>query len=681
MPIFNSSLYSFSSNDKANVSVASGGIGIFECDWRHKLSDAWQSAVGTVASNKEIPYIPFSFYVTSTILACLILPRLLRGCYKYTMHDPSLPSSNLFRMQVPYEKSLWEALENPLRYLVIFVAFTKMWKTNLFSYALSCFGEHEQQKILTLDRVASICVFVVGIMGSALASGVAVYTMLIVGGIGGVSIAFAAREFLENVCSGLSIQFSKPFSIGDTVKVGSIEGQVVEMGLAATWLLNDEALHVMVPNSMCFTLYPSVLGGYEKHMAEVTKTIIILFFGSSSYNALDLLILRFFPPVEDKRMRQERTIVHTIISITLLCGSLLAIMETWSISAHSLIVSGGILAAATSFALKDIFESFLNGLWLKFSEPFKIGDRIMVKSEKLDGKVVDVRLTSITIIDKDTTAQVVVPYKAIMGKAIINLTRATHMIVEEKFTILLKDHDKIDNIIRCSNELILDISEDSFCEVSAVGEKGIELRVVGRDKMVNHSDKFGKKKLRAIRHYILIGMVKILQSSGATIGNAEKKKDDDSVKSEKLDGKVVDVRLTSITIIDKDTTAQVVVPYKAIMGKAIINLTRATHMIVEEKFTILLKDHEKIDNIIRCSNELILDISADSFCEVSAVGEKGIELRVVGRDKMVNHSDKVGKKKLRAIRHYILIGMAKILQSSGATIGRAEKKKDDDSAT
>ncbi|KAI9180881.1 hypothetical protein LWI28_009006 [Acer negundo] len=190
MPIFNSSLYSFSSNDKANVSVAYGGIGIFECDWRHKLSDAWQSAVGTVASNKEIPYIPFSFYVTSTILACLILPRLLRGCYKYTMHDPSLPSSNLFRMQVPYEKSLWEALENPLRYLVIFMAFTKM-------------SEY------------SFC-----------------------------------REFLENVCSGLSIQFSKPFSLGDTVKVGSIEGQVVEMGLAATWLLNDEALHVMVPNSM-----------------------------------------------------------------------------------------------------------------------------------------------------------------------------------------------------------------------------------------------------------------------------------------------------------------------------------------------------------------------------------------------------------------------------------------------
>ncbi|KAK1584154.1 hypothetical protein Q3G72_030300 [Acer saccharum] len=107
---------------------------------------------------------------------------------------------------------------------------------------------------------------------------------------------------------------------------------------------------------------------------------------------------------ERNKMRQERTTVHTIVSITLLCGLFLAMLEIWGISAHSVIVAGGILAAATSYALKDIFESFLNGLWLRFSEPFKIGDRILVKSEKLNGKVVDVRLTSITLMDMDTRA-------------------------------------------------------------------------------------------------------------------------------------------------------------------------------------------------------------------------------------------------------------------------------------
>lgn len=35
----------------------------------------------------------------------------------------------------------------------------------------------------------------------------------------GVATAFAARDILGNVLSGLAIQFSKPFSLGDTIKV------------------------------------------------------------------------------------------------------------------------------------------------------------------------------------------------------------------------------------------------------------------------------------------------------------------------------------------------------------------------------------------------------------------------------------------------------------------------------
>ncbi|KAK2665425.1 hypothetical protein Ddye_003999 [Dipteronia dyeriana] len=211
--------------------------------------------------------------------AFLILPRLLRICYKFTMHDPSVLSTSLLRLQIPYENSLWKALEDPLRCLVIFIALTKTgtmvtsttiaqtwrvaftisvvwflqcWKTNLFSFAFSCesFGKHDQAKILTLDRVVSGCLCVVGLLGSALACGVAVHPVSIVGGIVGMSIAYATRDILETICSGLSIQFLKPFSLGDTVKVGYVEGRVVEMGLATTWLLNDKELPVMIPNSM-----------------------------------------------------------------------------------------------------------------------------------------------------------------------------------------------------------------------------------------------------------------------------------------------------------------------------------------------------------------------------------------------------------------------------------------------
>ena len=39
--------------------------------------------------------------------------------------------------------------------------------------------------------------------------------------IAGVATAFAARDILGNVLSGLSVQFSKPFSVGDNIKVNA----------------------------------------------------------------------------------------------------------------------------------------------------------------------------------------------------------------------------------------------------------------------------------------------------------------------------------------------------------------------------------------------------------------------------------------------------------------------------
>lgn len=108
----------------------------------------------------------------------------------------------------------------------------------------------DREKLLTLDRVSSVGLFVIGVMALAEACGVAVQSILTVGGIGGVATAFAAKDVLGNVLSGLSMQFSKPFSLGDTIKAGAVEGHVVEMGLTTTSLLNAEKFPVLVPNAL-----------------------------------------------------------------------------------------------------------------------------------------------------------------------------------------------------------------------------------------------------------------------------------------------------------------------------------------------------------------------------------------------------------------------------------------------
>ncbi|KAJ0092487.1 hypothetical protein Patl1_26196 [Pistacia atlantica] len=83
----------------------------------------------------------------------------------------------------------------------------------------------------------------------------------------GVATAFASRDIIGNVLSGLSMQFSKPFSLGDAIKAG-IEGQVTEMGLTTTKLLNAEKFPVLLPN---LTFYSQI----ESSFTELTLGCIL----------------------------------------------------------------------------------------------------------------------------------------------------------------------------------------------------------------------------------------------------------------------------------------------------------------------------------------------------------------------------------------------------------------------
>ncbi|GAB2245047.1 hypothetical protein Droror1_Dr00000540 [Drosera rotundifolia] len=287
----------------------SGGGGIGGGEWMDKFRDGLKSVVDVVAYTeqkaKEVyaeftpyaqqvldshPYlrdfvVPVSSTLTATLMAWLVMPKILRRFHRLSNQGPAtLLSGSIFGGEVLYEKSFWGALEDPVRYLITFMSFSQIammvaptsiashyigeawrgaiiisfvwfihrWKTNVFSRALAIqsLQKGDRERLLTLDKVSSVGLFAIGSMALAEACGVAVQSILTVGGIGGVATAFAARDILGNVLSGLSMQFWRPFSLGDTIKAGVVEGQVMEMGLTTTSLLSDEKFPVIVPNSM-----------------------------------------------------------------------------------------------------------------------------------------------------------------------------------------------------------------------------------------------------------------------------------------------------------------------------------------------------------------------------------------------------------------------------------------------
>jgi MscS family membrane protein len=67
-------------------------------------------------------------------------------------------------------------------------------------------------------------------------------------GIGGLAIALAAKESLENLIGSFTIFLDKPFIIGDFIKVGNIEGHVEKIGFRSTRIRTIEKSFLTVPN-------------------------------------------------------------------------------------------------------------------------------------------------------------------------------------------------------------------------------------------------------------------------------------------------------------------------------------------------------------------------------------------------------------------------------------------------
>lgn len=80
--------------------------------------------------------------------------------------------------------------------------------------------------------------------------GVKVKALLTIGGIGGLAIGWAAKEFLSNLFGGFSIFMDKPFTVGDWIASPDrdIEGSVEQIGWRQTRILTFANYPIYLPN-------------------------------------------------------------------------------------------------------------------------------------------------------------------------------------------------------------------------------------------------------------------------------------------------------------------------------------------------------------------------------------------------------------------------------------------------
>ena len=95
-------------------------------------------------------------------------------------------------------------------------------------------------------RIAIMCAGILAVLG---VFGVNV-TALVAGlGVGGLVVALAAKDSVENLFGSLTIVFDMPFALGDWVKIDKIEGVVEEINLRSTKVRSFDDSLITLPNS------------------------------------------------------------------------------------------------------------------------------------------------------------------------------------------------------------------------------------------------------------------------------------------------------------------------------------------------------------------------------------------------------------------------------------------------
>ncbi len=110
----------------------------------------------------------------------------------------------------------------------------------------------DMTKILLINKLISVSIIIIAGLIVLDTLGVHIGALLALGGVGGVTLGFAARDVFANFFSGLMLHITKPFSVGDWVHSldEKMEGRVEQIGFYLTRIRGINKRPFYVPNSL-----------------------------------------------------------------------------------------------------------------------------------------------------------------------------------------------------------------------------------------------------------------------------------------------------------------------------------------------------------------------------------------------------------------------------------------------
>jgi moderate conductance mechanosensitive channel len=105
-----------------------------------------------------------------------------------------------------------------------------------------------------LHNVVDAILFIMMILMIMSNWGINITPLLTGAGILGLGVSFGSQSLVKDIISGFFIIFEDQFNVGDRVKIGDFEGEVLKITLRLTVLKDKSGNKVFIPNSKIETL-------------------------------------------------------------------------------------------------------------------------------------------------------------------------------------------------------------------------------------------------------------------------------------------------------------------------------------------------------------------------------------------------------------------------------------------
>lgn len=102
-----------------------------------------------------------------------------------------------------------------------------------------------------LNKAYKVVVVVIGVATIAQESGLPVGSIVAGAGLVGLTVSLAAQDTASNLFSGLVILLERPFVLGDWIKIGDVEGEVIDINFRSTKIRTaDNSVYILTNSNV-----------------------------------------------------------------------------------------------------------------------------------------------------------------------------------------------------------------------------------------------------------------------------------------------------------------------------------------------------------------------------------------------------------------------------------------------